>query len=125
MSVPSKAAVTVRGTKGGLPEARPVEALVASHFRYDKILQAPHLNHRFHSKPSFVELHAIKVQTFLEVAHNPQPMLIGSLHMKLSGVLKKASSEEVRKGKAERTRTSVRDTLANFILLHRAGPIWF
>lgn len=52
-------------------------------------------------------------------------MLVGSLHMRLSGVLKKASSEEVRQGEAERTRTSVRDTLANFILLHRAGPIWF
>lgn len=102
-----------------------MEALVASHFLYDKILHAPHLNHRFHSKPSFVELHSIKMQTSLEVAHNPQPILVGSLHMRLSGVLKKAISEEVRKGEAERTRTSVRDVLANFTLLHRAGPICF
>lgn len=103
-SAPSKAGVTVWGTKGSLPEAGPAEALVASHFLYDKILQAPSLSHRFYSKPAFVDLHSIKMQTSLERAHNaplprPQPLLADSLYIRLSGVLKKARSEKVRRGK--------------------------
>lgn len=67
-SVASESAVTVTGTKGGLPRVEPAQILAARHSLKDSLLQAPSSGHRLLFPVSLGELDSINSQMSLEVA---------------------------------------------------------
>lgn len=99
--LPSKAAVTVRGTKGGLQSAGPAQTLVVSHYSYSKILQAPSLDHRLHWKPSFARLNPVIIQMSLKVANNTPAFTQGFLVIEVLRCSPESSLERGKKGRRE------------------------